>query len=106
MAVARRYVRAGQKVALGERLFWVSATAPLQVKFTLPERFLGQLKNGQEVTVTSSDLPSDRHTARIIHFSPVIDPSSGTIDVLAQITGGPGALRPGMTAEVRLQDTR
>src|SRR5581483_7444646 len=29
--VARRYVRVGQKVAVGERLFWVTAMAPLEV---------------------------------------------------------------------------
>ncbi|MFZ3263965.1 MAG: efflux RND transporter periplasmic adaptor subunit, partial [Terriglobales bacterium] len=34
--VARRYVRAGQRVASGDRLFWVTAIAPLRVTFTLP----------------------------------------------------------------------
>ena len=42
--VARRYVRVGQKVAISDRLFWVTAVAPLEVKFTLPERFLGKGK--------------------------------------------------------------
>jgi len=49
--VARRYVRAGQKVGISDRLFWVTAVAPLEVKFTLPERFLGKVKNGQMVSV-------------------------------------------------------
>ena len=47
--VARRYVRVGQKVSAGDRLFWVTAIAPLQVKFTLPERLLWAVKKGQEV---------------------------------------------------------
>ena len=42
--VARRYVREGQKVAIGDRLFWVTAEGPLRMKFTLPERFLGRVK--------------------------------------------------------------
>ena len=101
--VARRYVRAGQKVSAGERLFWVTAIAPLQVKFTLPERLLWAVKKGQEVSVASADAASaDKHTAKIIDVSPVVDPSSGTIEVMAQIEGSAPDLRPGMLATIRV----
>jgi RND family efflux transporter MFP subunit len=104
--VARRYVRAGQRVALGDRLFWVTATAPLQVRFTLPEKFLGRVKTGLELGLTSPDLPSERHKARIIQLSPVVDPSSGTIDVVAEVIGPTQELRPGMTANIQLPNPR
>lgn len=104
--VARRYVRAGQRVALGDRLFWVTATAPLQVRFTLPEKFLGRVKTGLELGLTSPDLPSERHKARIIQLSPVVDPSSGTIDVVAEVIGPAQELRPGMTANIQLPNPR
>ena len=55
--VARRYTRTGQSVAVGDRLFWVTAVAPLLVEFTLPERFISGVKNGQTVTVTSATAP-------------------------------------------------
>jgi RND family efflux transporter MFP subunit len=42
--VARRYVRAAQEVAKNDRLFWVSAVAPLRVKFALPEAYLGRVR--------------------------------------------------------------
>ncbi len=101
--VARRYVRDGQKVAAGDRLFWVTAVAPLQVKFTLPERLLWAVKKGQEVSVASADAASaDKHTAKIIDVSPVVDPSSGTIEVMAQIEGSAPDLRPGMLATIRI----
>ena len=100
--VARRYVRAGQRVAGGERLFWVTAIAPLRVKFTLPEQFLGRVERGQIVNVTSPDSPDSRHTAKVIQISPVVDPSSGTIEVLAEIVGPGGNLRPGMTTNIRI----
>src|SRR5581483_6885395 len=35
--VARRYVRAGQSVVKNDRLFWVTAVAPLRIRVTLPE---------------------------------------------------------------------
>jgi RND family efflux transporter MFP subunit len=101
--VARRYVRIGQKVVPGDRLFWVSAMAPLQVKFTLPERLLGAVKKGQTVSVVSADSPAaTRHSAKVIDVSPVVDPSSGTIEVLVQIEGAAPDLLPGMLANVRI----
>jgi RND family efflux transporter MFP subunit len=101
--VARRYVRVGQKVSVGDRLFWVTAMAPLQVKFTLPERLLGDIRRGQMVSVASADIsPATQHTAKVIDVSPVVDPSSGTIEVLAQIEGTASDLRPGMLATIRV----
>jgi RND family efflux transporter MFP subunit len=100
--VARRYVRLGQRVASGDRLFWVTATAPLRVKFTLPERYASAIRNGEQIEVTSVDAPDAKHAAKVMQISPVIDPSSGTIEVLAEITGPAAELRPGMTANVRI----
>jgi RND family efflux transporter MFP subunit len=100
--VARRYAREGQSVARGDKLFWVTAEAPLLLRFTLPEKFMGHVRIGQELELTSLDGPQEKHTARIKEVSSVIDPSSGTFDVLAEVPGGRGALRPGMTASARL----
>jgi membrane fusion protein (multidrug efflux system) len=104
--VARRYAREGQSVARGDRLFWVTAEAPLLLRFTLPEKFLGRVKIGQTLPLTSPDLPQETHTARIKEVSPVVDPSSGTFDVLVELTGPRGELRPGMTASVRVDAPR
>jgi RND family efflux transporter MFP subunit len=100
--VARRYVREGQSVGKGERLFWVTAEAPLLLRFTLPEKFLGHLKIGQELPLTSPDVPHEKYTARVKKVSPVVDPYSGTFEILAELVGGRGELRPGMTASVRV----
>lgn len=104
--VARRYVRAGQQVAIGDRLFWVTAVAPLRVKFTLPERFVGQVKKGDELSVAAGAGEQQKHTAKVIQVSPVVDPSSGTIEVLAEVMGTAAELRPGMTANVLVPDPR
>lgn len=100
--VARRYAREGQSVVRGDKLFWVTAEAPLLLRFTLPEKFMGHVRIGQELELTSLDGPQEKHTARIKEVSSVIDPSSGTFDVLAEVPGARGALRPGMTASARL----
>jgi RND family efflux transporter MFP subunit len=100
--VARRYVRAGQKIAVGDRLFWITATAPLRVKFTLPERFIGQIRTGGLVMVISPDPDRVECAARVIQVSPVVDPSSATIEVLAKLQTPTGTLRPGMTVNIRI----
>jgi membrane fusion protein, multidrug efflux system len=100
--VARRYIRAGQEVSRGDRMFWVTETAPLRVKFTLPERFAGKLQRGQTLEVTSVDSGDAKYSAKVMEISPVIDPSSGTIEVLAQLVGSTKDLRPGMTTSIRV----
>lgn len=104
--VARRYVREGQQVARGDHLFWVTAEAPLRMRFTLPERFYGHVTRGEQLPLTSPDLPEETHVAKVIEISPVVDPSSGTIDVLLELTGQTGHLRPGMTAHVTVENPR
>ena len=105
--VARRYVRVGQKVGISDRLFWVTAVAPLEVKFTLPERFLGKVKNGQTVSVESAEAAEAvHHTATVTQISPVVDPSSGTIEVVARLQGQVADLRPGMLTTIHLANPK
>jgi len=101
--VARRYVRAGQKVALSDRLFWVTATGPLNVRFTLPQEFAGKVKVGDKVQVVSPFDARESHPARVTLVSPVVDPASGTIELQAQVVGPAGELRPGMTVTVNVK---
>jgi membrane fusion protein (multidrug efflux system) len=102
--VARRYLRAGQEVAKNDRLFWISAVAPLRVKFALPEAYLGRVRKGTELIVVTSATPSEVHQARVVLVSPVVDPSSDTIDVTAELQGPSTTLRPGMTANISLRN--
>jgi RND family efflux transporter MFP subunit len=101
--IARRYVREGQSVGKGERLFWVTAEAPLLMRFTLPEKAFGQVHRGEALEITSADAPGEKHSARIKEISPVVDPASGTFEVLVELMGSRGSLRPGMTASARLE---
>jgi membrane fusion protein (multidrug efflux system) len=103
--VARRYVRVGQRVSVGDRLFWVTALTPLLVKFTLPEHFFGKVHEGEQVTVSSADISREaKYTARIVQVSPVVDPSSGSMEILAQVMGSAPELRPGMLVNISLHE--
>lgn len=104
--VARRYVRQGQQVAKGERLFWVTAEGPLGMHFTLPEKFIGRIQKGQVLPMTTPDLPGQKYNVRVREVSPVVDPASSTIEVSVELEGKPGPLRPGMDASVNLENLR
>jgi RND family efflux transporter MFP subunit len=100
--VARRYVRVGQSVVKNDRLFWVTAVAPLRVRITLPEKFMGRIKPGAALAVTSAEGgdSAKKYRAKVIQVSPVVDPSSDTIEILAELNGDTSGLRPGMRADV------
>jgi membrane fusion protein, multidrug efflux system len=100
--VARRYTREGQSVAKGDRLFWVTAEGPLRVRFTLPEKFVDRLKRGEQLSLISPDFPTQKHLAKVVAISPVVDPSSATIEALAELVGAHGELRPGMSVTLRI----
>jgi membrane fusion protein (multidrug efflux system) len=104
--VARRYVRQGQQVVKGDRLFWVTAEGPLGMRFTLPENFIGRIRKGQVLPMTTPDLPDQKYQVRVVQVSPVVDPASSTIEVAVELEGKPGSLRPGMDASVRVENMR
>jgi RND family efflux transporter MFP subunit len=104
--VARRYVRVGQQVAKNDRLFWISALAPLRVNFTLPENYLERVHKGTQLVVIPAAAENEVYSAKVVVVSPVVDPSSDTIDVTAELDRPYGDLRPGMTVNIRLQNPR
>ncbi len=104
--VSRRYVRDGQQVARGDRLFWITGDGPLRMRFTVPEKLFGQIRKGLEVNLTTPDLPNEDYKAKVIEVSPVIDPSSSTFEVMVQVENSRTELRPGMNASVNLTTLR
>jgi RND family efflux transporter MFP subunit len=104
--VARRYVHEGQSVTKGDRLFWLTAESPLLMRFTLPEQYFGHVRRAQTLEASSADVPGEKHAVTIKQISPVIDPSSGTFEVLVEFVGDRGAFRPGMNATIKLEKPR
>ena len=56
--------------------------------------------------VSTADVTGEKLTARVKEISPVVDPSSGTFEVLVELLGDRGGLRPGMTASLRVENSR
>jgi RND family efflux transporter MFP subunit len=97
--VTGRTARLHRLVASGDSLFRLTALAPVLAAVRVPEGVAGVLQIGAVAQVTGPggvDVP-----AKIIRASPVIDPASGTREVILQLSGGP-RLTPGSSVSVRL----
>jgi membrane fusion protein (multidrug efflux system) len=100
-AVVVRYVREGQQVAKGDKCFRVSQLAPLQVQFQIPESAARRPAQGAPVGLVLVSDPARALSARVVKISPVVDPSSDSYNVTAELTGkGLSDLRPGMAVRV------
>ncbi|WP_353068185.1 efflux RND transporter periplasmic adaptor subunit [Tunturibacter empetritectus] len=100
--VAQRYVRLGQYVTTGDKLFRVMGASPLEVRFTLPGAEAVLLKRGDLVTVSATPEFQQATDATVTHVSPVVDPGSGTIEVTAVLKNRLPGLIPGTVASIRI----
>jgi len=59
------------------------------------------VKTGDEVTVEAPDFPDARSSGNVSFISPVIDPGSGTVQVIVRVKRDPKkVLRPGMAVRL------
>lgn len=100
--VGRSSVRIDQQVRTGDVLFWVTAEAPLQVLFTVPETAMADFSVGRSLDLSTADYPDLHQLARIVRVSPVVDPASGSVQVVGAVVRPSRLLKPGMSMQVRL----
>jgi membrane fusion protein, multidrug efflux system len=104
--VSQRYVRLGQYVTIGDKLFRVVGNSPLEVRFTLPGTDMPLLKRGDLVTVSTTPDFQQTTMAAVTHISPVVDAGSGTIEVTAVLKQKLPGLLPGTIASIRVESER
>jgi RND family efflux transporter MFP subunit len=100
--VGRSSVRPAQEVKQGDVLFWITAEAPLHVLFTVPESVMAAFQVGKPLDLTTADYPGLHQTGRILRVSPVVDPASGSVQVIGAVVAPSPLLKPGMQMQVRL----
>jgi len=100
--VGRSTVRPAQEVKPGDVLFWITAEAPLEVLFTVPETAMAAFTAGKPLEFATADIPGFHQEGRIVRVSPVVDPASGSIQVVGAVVHPSKLLKPGMTMQVRL----
>jgi RND family efflux transporter MFP subunit len=100
--IGRRSVRVAQEVKKGDALFWVTAERPLHILFTIPENELRSIHAGVRLGLTTQAYPDLYQLATVRRVSPVVDPSSGSLEVIGDLNHPSPLLKPGMSMQVRL----
>lgn len=97
-----RMVSPGQVIAKNTTLTWLVQMDPVKVEVNVPERFLGQLKLGQEIEISVASLPGRKFQGKVYFIAPQIDTNTRTALVKARLANPKQELRPGMFANLEL----
>jgi membrane fusion protein (multidrug efflux system) len=95
-----RAVSTGAYVSPGDRIATLRVTNPLKLEFSVPELYLGRVREGAAVVFT---VPGQEGTFRatVYAIEPSVEQATRAFTVRAR-TSNPGELSPGAFAEVEL----
>lgn len=95
-----RRVSPGAFIRAGQAITNLAKLDELRVNFSAPERYLGQLRRGSEVNISTPAYPGYVIRGRIDVVDPVLDPNTRSARIVARMRNPGGKLRPGMSANV------
>jgi len=106
-SIKERDVSVGQYIAGGSmqntKLMIVVRHDPLKLKASVPERFQGQIRPGQEVKVQVEAFPGRDFNGSIARVGPAVFTDTRTFPIEARVPNREGALKPGSFGKARLQ---
>lgn len=100
--VAKRHVRAGEKVAFDSPLVTVVDLADIELQALVPAVDIPELKPGMSVDLTVDGFGDRRFAGRIERINPATEPGTRAIHVFVGIPNPDRALRGGMFATGRI----
>lgn len=100
--VSARAISPGQVISKNTTLTWLVDLDTVKVEVNVPERFLSQLKTGQNIDVGVAAYPGRRFTGRVFFIAPFLEPATRTALVKALIANSTRELRPGMFGNLDL----
>lgn len=100
--MGERKVSIGQFVNQGATLSYLIKHDPMKAEFRVPERYLGQLKEGQIIEVSVAPYPDERFSGQVYFIDPQIEEQTRTALVKAKIPNPDRKLRRGMFTNLDL----
>lgn len=103
--VAERFVKAGNTLSPGDKVFRVADLSPLVAHVHVPEGELWKLRKGQ-VASAQVDAAGGAFQSVIRRISPVVDSNTGTFKVTLELRDPANRLKPGMFARIDIVHER
>lgn len=100
--VSRRYVKIGNLIQAGTKVFDIVDFNSLQAKISVPEHHWGLIKQGLPVHFEFDALKNQLVKGVVERISPVVDSSTGTFEVTVTVDNKDGLLRPGLFAKAQI----
>ena len=100
--VAAKSVSAGDVVSPGAALFTVVDPKSKRLEAAVPAAQIGQIRVGQPVAFAVSGYGDRKFTGTVTRVSPVADPTTRQVQILASIPNSAGTLVGGLFAEGRV----
>lgn len=95
----------GDYVSTGTAVFQITQTKNFKLFAQVPITYFNQLKVGMKLDVRNP-ITGNHGEATIVRVVPVIDPSSRTFDVYADVTSFTDKLAPGVFLEIKLKSSK
>jgi membrane fusion protein (multidrug efflux system) len=100
--VGARYVSPGQVIDKNTRLTVLVDLNPVKVEMNVPERFLNQVRTGQQIEISVAAFQSKKFSGKVYFVSPELESTTRTAMVKAEIPNPDAELKPGMFANLDL----
>lgn len=100
--VNEKYMNRGEMSAPGSPIINVIDISSVKIAAGIPERFIGQIKMGQQVKVTVDVLPGVEFSGRINYIAPSLSALNRTLEIEVIIANRDKILKPEMSANVEI----
>lgn len=100
--VSQRLVKLGNQINVGQSMFRIDDFDPLEARVAVPEREMSAIRAGQDVQMLVDAMPGKVFVGNVDRVSPVVDPKTGTFDVVAQFADATQSLRSGMFGRINV----
>ncbi|WP_256003699.1 efflux RND transporter periplasmic adaptor subunit [Pedobacter deserti] len=99
--VGLRSISVGEYITPATLIARLSSINPLKVSFSVPERYMGQITNGSEISFTTDGL-NKTFKGKVYAIEPGVNVQTRTLQIRASVPNASGELLPGSFAKIKL----
>ncbi len=100
--ISERTADLGEFASTTTKIATIVRTSVLRMRIDVPEQSIGQVKNGQVISLQTSAFPDRNFNGIVTRLAPNLNATSRSLIVEAEVENTEGLLKPGQFATVRI----